>query len=215
MNCSKVDLCDHRECEYIPYIQSYINEPLIAFTCPDKDEEYLAKKDRGKELDLLLKAESSEWAIEVKKIILGKRAEEANAYRLIDIISEKLGDNHHKVNLRIKKSLNAKWKDIERFLDRYISEDGINKYSNKYLDIHLVKETREENLKEFVCMDSWDPPQKQVDNSTVKVVSLILSSNNGNLTFVVDFPKARDIHSYVFLGLDIVDEMNKKSKRHI
>jgi hypothetical protein len=67
----------------------FLNESVIDFGCPDKEKEYLSKKDRGKEIDLYLKTTSSRWAVEAKKIVLGKKAEEENIYQLIEMVTGK------------------------------------------------------------------------------------------------------------------------------
>lgn len=211
MNCDQYDVCEQKECEYIRYIEGYLNESVIAFACPDKEEKYLAKKDRGKEIDLILETVSSKWAVEAKKIVLGKKAEEENVYRLIEMITGKLGDDRHTVHLKIKKGLQPKWNSIEVFLDEYIRDGGNSIYSNKYVDIRLDKVTGEEGRDQlFSKVAAWEPSKQQGDLSKIKAVSLILSSNNGKQRFIVDFAKTLAMDSFIYIGRDAVGKMNEK-----
>lgn len=55
-----------------------------------------------------------------------------------------------------------------------------------------------------------EPSIQQVDLQDIKVVNLIMSSNNGKQRFIVDLTKSLSIESYVHIGLDVVSEMNQK-----
>ncbi|MEK5183313.1 hypothetical protein [Paenibacillus sp. FSL P4-0288] len=210
MKCDSCDFSNHKECEYVPYIENFMKESVVSVKCPDKQEEYLAKKDRDKEIDLILETASSKWAIEVKKIVLGDRAEEENAYRLIDLISRKLGDDRHKVHLNIKKGLTVKWSSIKDFLDDYVCRGGTSTYINKYVEIRLEKVTEEE-LRRFFSKDiDMEPLERQKDISEIKVVSLILSANNEKQLFIVDSKKQLEIDRLIRIGHETVSKIKEK-----
>jgi hypothetical protein len=115
------------------------------------------------------------------------------------------------VHLKIKKGLQPKWHSIEVFLDNYIREGGISTYSNKYVDIELDKKTEEENPDQLFNKDTdLEPMEQQGDLSKIRVVSLIMASNNGKQRFIVEFGNALAIDSFIHIGRDIIGKMNEK-----
>lgn len=209
--CEINNACKHKECDYITYVSEFLNEDYIGFTCPDKEERYLSLTDRGKEVDLLLKSPSSELAIETKRIVLGNRAEQADTNRLISMITDKLGQEQHTIFLNVKKGLRPKWNDIERFIDNYVSIGSESKYSNKYVDIRFQKNLLK--IKDAGTNDMetiWNTAEPQGELSSTQVVSLIMSTNEGALNFVVDFSKPMKLDSYIYFGKETIEKMNKK-----